>query len=110
MQKQIGKEDKSKISKSISENANETRFNYFTNSLNSTKSSVSESISTYVHSDFVYDTNFFTQSLETFTCLAFLSDGFNIMKPAKIKMQPYFLQNNKVSEINLNNKNNYKII
>lgn len=89
-QKQIGKEDKEKISKGISENAKETVFSYFTNSLNSKNSSISETISTYVHSDFVYDTNFFTQSLENFTCLAFLSDGSKIIQPNKINLFPYF--------------------
>ena len=34
-QKQIGKEDKEKISKSISENAKTTNYSYFSNSLNS---------------------------------------------------------------------------
>lgn len=89
-QKQIGKEDKEKISKGISENAKETVFSYFTNSLNSKNSSISETISTYVHSDFIYDTNFFTQSLENFTCLAFLSDGTKIIPPQKINLFPYF--------------------
>ena len=108
IQKQIGKEDKTKISKSISENANETHFNYLTNSLNSKKSSVSESISTYVQRDFIYDTNFFTQSLETFTCLSFISNGYTIMKPAKIKLLPFFEDQNK--NIAINNKKNCKII
>ena len=90
VQKQIGKEDKEKVSKGISENAKETVFSYFTNSLNSKNSSISETISTYVHSDFIYDTNFFTQSLENFTCLAFLSDGSKIISPQKIHLFPYF--------------------
>lgn len=92
-QKQIGKEDKTKISKSISENAQETNYNYITNSLNSNKSSVSESITTHINTDFVYDTNFFTQHLETFSCLSFLSNGDKILPPTKLKMQPYFLDN-----------------
>ena len=90
VQKQIGKEDKSKISKSISENANETNYNYFASSLASRNSSVSESISTYVHTDFVYDSHFFTQELEVFSSLAFLSDGYKILKPTKLKMLPHF--------------------
>lgn len=89
-QKQIGKEDKEKISKGITENAKETIYSYFTNSLNSKDSNISETISTYIHSDFIYDTNFFTQELQTFTCLGFLSDGNKILKPQKIKLFPYF--------------------
>ena len=42
--------------------------------------------------DFIYDYNFFTQNLETFSCLAFLSDGFKILKPQKLKMLPYFIK------------------
>lgn len=96
-QKQVGKEDKTKISKTISENAQKTNFNYFTNSLISTNSSLSENISTYVHSDFIYDTNFFTQQLQIFTCLSFLSDGDKILKPDKINLIPYFLESSKNS-------------
>lgn len=90
-QKQIGREDKIKYSKNISENAGETNYNYFTNSLESKKSNISESISTQIHTDFVYDTNFFTQNLKTFSCLAFLSDGTQILPPCKIDLFPSFL-------------------
>ena len=91
-QKQIGKEDKEKIFKSISENAKETNYSYITNSLNSDNSSISESISTQVLYDYIFDTHFFTQELENFCSLAFLSDGNKIMKPQKIKLKPYFLK------------------
>lgn len=90
-QKQLGKEEKLKISKSISENAKMTNFNYITNSLNSQDSSISESYNTYTQNDFKYDTNFFSQELETFNCLAFLSNGNKILTPCKLKMFPYFL-------------------
>ena len=89
-QKQIGKEDKEKLFKSISENARETNYSYLTNSLNSIDSNISESISTQISYDFVYDTRFFTQDLENFCALAFLSDGYKIMKPQKLKLKPYF--------------------
>lgn len=89
-QKQIGKEDKEKISKSISENAQSTIYSYFSNSLNSKDSNISESLNTYLQYDFIYDTNFFTQKLENFTCLSFLSDGNKILEPQKIKLFPYF--------------------
>jgi len=92
-QKQLGKEEKTKISKSISENARSTNFSYITNSLNSHDSNLSESYNTYSQNDYIYDTNFFTTNLETFSCLAFLSNGNQILKPDKIKMFPYFLNN-----------------
>ena len=90
VQKQIGKEEKSRVSKSISENAKETRFSYFTNSFNSENSNISESYSTYTQNDFIYESNFFSQNLETFTALTFLSDGDKILKPTKLNMLPYF--------------------
>jgi len=89
-QKQIGKEDKEKISTTISENAKETNFNFITNALISKDSSLSESYNTYTQNDFIYESNFFSQNLKTFECLAFLSNGFNILKPTKLKMFPYF--------------------
>ena len=76
--------------RSISENAKETNYSYITNTLNSTDSSISESISTQVYFEFVFDTKFFTQELENFCSLAFLSDGNKIMKPQKIRLKPYF--------------------
>ena len=90
-QKQLGKEDKLYKSKSISENAKETKFNYITNSLNSQNSSITESLNTYTQRDFIYDTNFFTQHLETFSSLVFLSDGTKIFQTSKLKMFPFFL-------------------
>ena len=92
IQKQIGKEEKIKTSRSVSENAKETHYNYFTNSLNSKDSNLSESINEYTQNDFIYDTNFFTQNLETFSCLSFLSDGYKILKPMKLKLFPYFIK------------------
>ena len=108
-QKQIGREDKTKVSKNISENAEETNFSYITNSLRSKKSNISETISTSIQTDFVYDTNFFTQQLETFTCLAFISNGKQILPPCKIKLIPYFMDSTNVN-IPKNKKDKLKII
>ncbi len=90
-QKQLGKEDKPKVSKSISENAKETNYNFITNTLNSHDSNISETFSTYSQNDYIFDFNFFTQNLETFTALTFLSDGNKIYPPEKVKLLPYFL-------------------
>ena len=92
-QKQLGKEDKERISKSISESAKETNFNYITHSFNSINSNISESYNSYLQNDYIYDTNFFTKNLETFTALTFLSDGNKIFESKKIKMLPYFKNN-----------------
>ena len=90
-QKQLGKEEKQKTSYTISENAKETKFNYITNTLNSVNSNISESINSYSQTDFRYDTNFFTQDLEIFSTISFLSNGNNILSPKKLIMYPYFL-------------------
>lgn len=93
-QKQIGKEEKVKTSKNISENAKETRYSYISKKLSSKDSSISESLNFQTQNEYVYETNFFTQDLEVFSAIAFLSDGSKILKPRKIKMLPYFLDNN----------------
>ena len=89
-QKQIGKEDKKKISKTISENAQESNYNYLIQRFKSKNSNISESVNTYYQYDYLYDSHFFTQELETFSCLAFLSDGVKAIPPQKIDMYPYF--------------------
>ena len=71
VQKQIGKEEKEKISKSISENAKETKYSYVTKTFKSTDSNISESISSTYEKDYVFDTKFFTQELETFVAWRF---------------------------------------
>ena len=89
-QKQIGKEEKVKTSKTISENAKETNFNYLTKRFNSLDSNISESINSYTQFDFVYDTKYFTQSLECFHAITFLSTGTKIIPPQELQMIPYF--------------------
>ena len=93
-QKQLGKEEKQKVSKSISESARETTFSYITNTLNSENSNISETYSTYHQNDFIFETTFFTQNLETFTALTFLSDGNIIFPPKKLSLFPYFKDKN----------------
>lgn len=93
-QKQIGKEEKEKISTTISENAKETKFNLITNTLHSRDSNISESYNKYTQNDYIYDTNFFSQSLETFKSLAFISNGMKILKPQKLQMIPYYDKEN----------------
>lgn len=89
-QKQIGKEEKEKFSKTISENAKETNYNYLFNSFHSKNSNLSESLNSYSQFDFIFDTNSFTQNLETFSCISFLSDGNKILPPQKINLIPFF--------------------
>ncbi len=90
IQKQIGKQEKERISKTISENSKESIYNHFAKNFISVDSNLSESVNSYTQFDFEYDYKFFTQELSTFKCLAFLSDGDKILKPQKLDMIPYF--------------------
>lgn len=92
-QKQIGKEEKEKISTTISENAKETNLNLLTNTLISRNSNISESYNKYTQNDYIYDTNYFSQNLETFKALAFISNGFKVSKPIELQMIPYYKDN-----------------
>lgn len=87
-QKQLGKEDKTKISRSISENAKETKYNYLLKTFKSDGSNLSESISTNVYHDFIYDFNTFSRELKTFHAICFISTGFEILKPKIVKLYP----------------------
>lgn len=89
-QKQIGKAEKTYSSNTISENAKETSFNPFTKTFLSRDTNISESINTYSQLELIYDTNFFTQELETFSCLSFISTGNRILPPKKLTTIPYF--------------------
>lgn len=97
-QKQIGKEEKEKISSTISENAKETNYSFIINKLISRDTNISESYNKYTQTDFVYDTKFFSQELKTFTALGFISDGFNILNPQKINMLPYFKKDSNINK------------
>ena len=90
-QKQIGREEKEKISRNISENAKETGYNYLNKVFANKDSSISESVNLYTQNDYIYDSNYFTQKLEAFKALCFLSTGTTILKPTELKMYPYFL-------------------
>ena len=93
-QKQLGKEEKKRFSKTVSENAKETNYDYLTGSLKSQNSNISESFNTYTQFEFSYDTKDFTQNLKTFHCIAFLSTGSFVLDPCIIKTIPYFQDNN----------------
>ncbi len=90
-QKQLGKEEKTKYSQSVSESSRNLKNSYLSNILSSDKPNFSESLNTYTQFDFIFDTNYFTQSLSTFTCLAFLSTGNTILAPQELKLVPYFI-------------------
>ena len=88
--KQIGKIEKEKITKTISENAKESKYHYLFQQFTSTGSNISESINTSFSQEFIFDSNYFSSKLQTFSCIAFLSDGNQIMPPEELKLFPYF--------------------
>ena len=94
-QKQLGKEDKVKYLRSISENAKETKYNYILNTFKSNNSSLSESISTQIQHDFIYDFNNFSRELKTFQAICFISTGTQILAPQVVQLSPI---QNKISK------------
>ena len=91
VQKQIGKEEKTKVSFGFSENSNDSSSNNLIDAIYAHKISSTESVNKYTQSDYVFDTNFFTRELKTFSCVAFISDGNKILPPQKLDLIPYFI-------------------
>jgi len=89
-QKQTGKEEKEKVSRSISENSGDVKKSRVLGTLVSDKASVSESINISTVREFVFDEKLFTQLLDVFTGICFLSDGAKIIEPTVVHLQPYF--------------------
>ena len=103
-QKQLGKEDKVKYSRSLSENAKETKYNYLLGTFKSDNSNLSESISTHIQHDFIYDTNLFSLELKTFHAICFISTGTEILKPKLVRLTPIY-ETNSDATLNTNSNN-----
>lgn len=98
--KQIGKEEKEKIGRTLSENSKTSMYNYITRKFTSTDSGLSESYNkTYQLEDW-FNPKFLSQELESFEALVFLSDGNKIIRPDKIKLIPEFLRENIIKKSN----------
>ena len=89
-QKQLGKEDKEKASKSISESSGDVKKSRLLGTLISDKASISESVNISIQKEFIFDEQILTQALDVFTGVCFLSDGAKILEPTVVHMQPYF--------------------
>ena len=92
-QKQLGKEDKTKFSRSISENAKETKYSFIMKTFKSDNSSLSESVTTQIYHDYIYDFNSFSRELKTFQAICFLSTGSEILPPQVVKLTPIHMFN-----------------
>ena len=89
-QKQLGKEDKEKITKSISESSGDVTKSRILGTLVSDKSSISESVNVNTVKEYTFEETLFTQHLDVFTGIAFLSDGAKIIEPSVVHLAPYF--------------------
>ena len=100
-QKLIGKEEKQRVSKTMSESSKETNYNYILRKFISQNSNLSESINKYTVLEEKYDTKEFSYNLKTFEAIVLLSNGGNNYirnreadnnSVIKVKMIPYFLK------------------
>lgn len=89
-QKQLGKEDKEKASKSISESSGDVKKSRILGTLVSDKASISESVNITIVKEFIFDEQILTQTLDVFTGVCFLSDGAKIVEPTIVHLPPYF--------------------
>ena len=89
-QKQTGKEEKEKVHKSISESSGDVKKSRILGALVSDKASISETINISSSREYVFDEKLFTQKLDVFTGICFLSDGAKIIEPTVVYLQPYF--------------------
>ncbi len=92
-QKIIGKEEKERTSETMSESSKEANYNYLLKKFITKNSNLSESINRYKVLEEKFDIKDFAYNLKTFETIALISqnDKNNVMK---IKMLPYFLDNN----------------
>lgn len=83
--KQIGKEDKERLSINLNEASKETKYNIFTNNFKNVKSNLSEGYTIAKSYENIVDYNYFTTQLKTFETVCLLSDGINISLHKKVK-------------------------
>lgn len=67
---------------SLSENSNETNYNFLLNNMHSSKSNISETVSTHTSLEYILDTRQLSNSLESFEAYAQVSDGKKIFLPS----------------------------
>ena len=100
-QKLIGKEEKQKVSKTMSESSKETNYNYILKKFISQNSNLSESINKYTVLEEKYDLKEFSYNLKTFEAIVLLSNGCNKCSRSienennsviKLKTIPHFLK------------------
>ena len=92
-QKVIGKEEKEKVSQTMSESSKEANYNYILKKFVTQNSNLSESINKYKVLEEKFDMKEFSYNLKLFEAIALISYK-NKNSVLKIKMLPYFLEEN----------------
>lgn len=90
IQEETGKEDREKVSRSISESSGDVKKSRIMGRLVAERASLSESISISLYKESVFDDKLIRQNLANFTGIAFLSCGGKIIEPTVVHLQPYF--------------------
>lgn len=89
----IGKVDKIKVNRSLSESGSQSSFSLLSGSLLSDQSAVSESTSYTVTREFEFDEREI-MSLKTFQAIARIFTGSEVLTPRKVYLKPYWLDPN----------------
>lgn len=85
--KQIGKEEKEKLSINLNEASKETKYSLFTNKFKNIKSNLSEGYTVTKSFENTLDSSYLTTKLKTFETVCMLSDGINIRLYKKVKLR-----------------------
>ena len=87
----MGKEEKTKVSKNLSESANDASLSGFFGSIISPKSTISESVTYSSQLQPIYDEKDFTQMLSIYKAIGYLASDIGMQEPTVIHMLPHFL-------------------
>lgn len=87
--KQIGKEDKERLTFNINENSKETTFNMFTNNFKNSKSNLTEGYNLSKTNENILEINYFSTTLKNFEVCSLISDGNESKLYKKVKMDRY---------------------
>lgn len=86
---QCGVVDREDVSKSFSESA-KSKFSYVMGRSGKTDASVTENLNVSVKPVDKFKVTTFTVKLPIFKAVAYLSDGFKVMEPTMVHLEPYF--------------------
>ena len=87
--KQIGKEEKERLTFNINENSNETKFNMFTNNFKNSKSNLTEGYNLTKSNENILEINYFSTVLKNFEVCALISDGYKSILYKKVKIDMF---------------------